>query len=79
MRPRAIDVKVLPDYQLLITFDNDELKIFDVKPYLQCPQFATLKDPTMFSTVKIDGLSIAWENGADICPDELYYNSKKQK
>lgn len=79
MRPRAINVKVLPDYQLLITFDNDELKIFDVKPYLQYPQFATLKDPTMFSTVKIDGLSIAWENGADICPDELYYNSKKQK
>lgn len=24
----------------------------------------------------IDGLSIAWCNGADICPDELYNNSK---
>lgn len=26
-------------------------------------------------TVKVGGLSIEWANGADICPDELYYNS----
>lgn len=31
----------------------------------------------MFNSVKIGGLSIEWENGADICPDELYNNSKK--
>jgi len=29
----------------------------------------------MFNTVKIAGLSIEWENGADICPDELYNKS----
>lgn len=31
----------------------------------------------MFNSVKIGGLSIEWENGVDICPDELYNNSKK--
>jgi len=25
--------------------------------------------------IKIDGLSIEWLHGQDICPDELYYNS----
>lgn len=76
MRPRAIDVKVLSNYNLLITFDNNEKRIFDVKPYLQYIQFEALKNTAIFNTVKVDGLSISWINGADICPDELYNNSK---
>ncbi len=77
MRPRAIDVKPLQDYKLLITFSNNEKKIFDVTPYLKYKQFEELKNPTIFKTVKIAGLSIEWINGADICPDELYNNSEK--
>ena len=76
MRPKAIDVKVLNNYELEIIFDNNEKKIFDVKPYLKFKQFEQLKDIKMFNTVKVAGLSIEWENGADICPDELYNNSK---
>ena len=30
-----------------------------------------------FKKVQISGLSIEWENGADICPDELYNNSRQ--
>lgn len=76
MRPRAIDVKPLKNYTLLITFSNDEKRIFDVKPYLNYKQFEQLKNVAIFNTVKIDGLSISWMNGSDICPDELYNNSK---
>lgn len=76
MRPKAIDVKVLKDYELEILFDNNEKKIFDVKPYFKFKIFKELKDMDKFNTVKISGLSIEWENGADICPDELYYNGK---
>lgn len=72
MRPRAIEVKPLPDYLLEIIFDNGEKGIFDVKPYLEFVQFKDLKDEKIFKTVKVDGLSISWNNGVDICPDELY-------
>lgn len=75
MRPRAINVKVKENYILEIAFDNGELKLFDVKPYLEHIVFSELKDKEKFKKVKIDGLSISWENGADICPDELYNNS----
>ena len=75
MRPKAIDVKVLNDYTLEITFDNNEKKFFDVKPYFKFKLFEELKDKKKFNSVKISGLSIEWENGADICPDELYNNS----
>ena len=76
MRPKAIDVKPLKNYMLEIIFDNGEKKQFDVKPYFKFKQFKELKNENEFRKVKIGGLSIEWENGADICPDELYYNSK---
>lgn len=77
MKPKAIDVKVLNNYELEILFENNERKIFDVKPYFKFKLFNDLKENNKFLTVKISGLSIQWENGADICPDELYNNSKK--
>jgi len=78
-RPKAIDVTPQSDYNLLVTFDNNEVKIFDVKPYLDFKPFSELKNPTIFNTVKPAGLSIEWIHGQDICPDDLYYNSKSIK
>ena len=76
MRPKAIEVKPLKDYNIEIKFDNGEIKILDIKPYFKFKIFEELKEEDKFYRVKVSGLSIEWENGADICPDELYYNSK---
>ena len=75
LRPKAVTIIPQNDYRLLITFNNDERRMFDVKPYLDFKPFSELKNPTLFSTVKPAGLSIEWIHGQDICPDELYYNS----
>jgi len=65
------------DYQLLLTFENDEQRIFDMKPFLNFgPVFRALKDPDMFKTVRIDFKTIAWANNADIDPEILYPNSQ---
>lgn len=77
MRPKAMDVKILEDYKMEILFNNNEKKIFDVKPYFKFKKFQELRDIKKFSKVRIAGLSIEWDNGIDICPDELYNNSKK--
>lgn len=76
MSIKAIDVKPLKNYELELTFENGEVKKFDVKPYLQYKAFQKIKNIEMFNTVKIGGLSIEWEDGTDICPDELYNNSR---
>lgn len=76
MIPKAIDVNILNNYELEILFDNGKKKIFDVKPYFKFKLFNDLKKDNLFDTVKIEGLSIEWANGADICPNELYNNSK---
>lgn len=77
MRPKAINVKVLNNYNIEVTFDNGEIRILDVTPYFKFKIFQELKENDNFQKVKVAGLSIEWENGADICPDELYENSKK--
>ena len=75
IRPRAIDVKPLDNYRLLLTFDNQERKIFDVKPYIRGSWFGQLKNPDVFNAVRIAGLSVEWPDGQDICPDCLYEQS----
>ena len=79
MRPRAIDVKPLENYEVLVIFENGQEKIFDIKPYMKHKVFVELKNKEMFKTVKIGSLSIEWANGADICPDELYNNSRDKE
>ena len=75
LRPTAINVTVLKDYTLKILFDNKEIRIFDVKPYIKGAWYSKLKDLAYFSMVKPDGFTVCWPDGQDICPDELYYNS----
>ena len=75
IRPKAVNVIPQPDYMLLVTFNNNEKRQFDVKPYLNFKPFSELKSPVLFETVKISGLSVEWIHGQDICPDALYFNS----
>lgn len=74
--PSPIYVKPLEDYKLFLHYDNGEERIFDVKPYLDDKYFAPLKDNAIFNTVKTNSLTVEWIGNIDICPDELYFNSK---
>ncbi len=70
-------VRPLSEYQLLLTFENGEKKIFDMKPYLDKGIYKELKDENKFKTVRISFDSIEWCNNADIDPEFLYEKSKK--
>jgi len=76
MNPRVVNVKPEADFSLLITFSNNEKRIFDVKPYLQTGIFKELKELKIFNSVKPFLGSIQWSNGVDLCPDTLYLDSK---
>jgi len=69
-------VKPLSDYRLELTFENKEIKIFDVKPYLDTGLFKTLKDDNYFKMVKVSYDTIEWPNGVDLDPEVLYEKSK---
>ncbi len=69
------DVTALDDYFLLLKFENEEEKLFDVKPYLEIGKFQELKDEILFKSVKVCFDSIEWDNQLDLDPELLYLKS----
>jgi hypothetical protein len=76
MNPRVREVKPNRDFTLTLTFMNGEVRVFDVKPYLDKGIFRELKELSLFNSVKPVLGSIQWKNGQDFCPDTLYLESK---
>lgn len=72
-----IKVEPLEDYKLLLTFDNNEKRIKDMKPYLNRGIFKKLRDINFFYKVYIKYGTISWGEDIDICADSLYDSSKK--
>ncbi len=68
------DVKYLKNYELKIGFENDEIKIVDLEPYLDGPIFEPLKNLDFFKQVMVnqDIDTIVWPNDADFAPEFLY-------
>ena len=60
---------IFPVYRKEIT---GEKRIFDVKPYIEGDWYGELEDKKVFSTVHPCGTTVAWEDGQDIAPHELY-------
>ncbi len=71
----VVEVKPLSDYKLKLTFENGEIRIFDMKPYLNKGIYKDLKNRNIFKSVRISFDSIEWCNQADIDPEFLYEKS----
>ena len=69
---RPVDVKAFDDYRLFVKFSTGEQGWFDVKPYLEFPFFAPLKNKDEFLRVFVNDYTVEWPSGCDIAPQELY-------
>lgn len=70
--PNVTQVKPTDNYNVIVTFENGEIKRFDVKPYIRGEWFGKLKNKDDFETVRPCGNTIEWSGGQDIAPHELY-------
>jgi hypothetical protein len=76
MNPRVKSVTPNDDYTLTLVFTNGEVRLFDVKPYLEYGVFQELKDMALFRTAKVSMGTVQWIHSQDFCPDTLYQDSK---
>jgi hypothetical protein len=76
-RVRVRAATPLDGFRALVVFDNDSQREIDLAPFLHGPVFEPIRnDPASFRSMKVASGTIAWDNGADIDPDVLYYGLK---
>ncbi len=68
------DVTYLDDYKLKLTFEDNIVKVVDLKTHLDGEIFEPLKNLDYFKSVRVnpDIDTIVWSNEDDFSPDFLY-------
>jgi hypothetical protein len=75
----VISVEPKKNNTLLLVFENNEKRVFDMTPYLEKKPFNTLKDSPLFMKAKIDYGTVVWPGNIDIAPETLWDCSIKQE
>ena len=65
------------DFQLELTFDTGERKVFDAKPYLDKGVFQRLQDIKLFRQAYVEGGTVCWPQDLDIASETLYDRSSR--
>jgi hypothetical protein len=72
---RIREVETLPGLKLRLTLSDGRVIERDVTPLLKGPIFERIKsDPAEFARARAEAGTVAWPNGADLCPDVLIWN-----
>ena len=75
---KVVSVTPHNNYLLQLRFNDNAVKFFDVKPYMDKGVFKELIDVEYFKKVRIKFDSIAWPNDQDFSPDTLYILGKEK-
>ncbi len=75
------EARYLDAYRIEVAFNNGKKGIADLADALKGPVFESLKNTQAFACFKVDEEleTIAWENGADLAPEYIYYQAFKNE
>jgi len=71
----VISVTPQDDLTLLLTFENQEKRRFDIKPYLKKTPFSVLGNLPLFMKATVAYGTVVWPGNLDIAPETLYDGS----
>ena len=72
MNPHVRSVRALENYELEVSFENNETRKFDMKPYLGRGVFERLRTLALFQAATVVAGSVEWPGGLDLSYDTLY-------
>ncbi len=67
-----IKAEYVSDYKIKLWFNNNVIKVVDLKNSLVGIIFQPLHDVNFFKKFQIKYNTIEWDNGADFAPEYLY-------
>jgi hypothetical protein len=75
------EARYLNAYCIEVAFNNGKKGIANLVDALKGPVFESLKSPEAFANFKVDPdlETIVWENGADLAPEYIYYQTFKDE
>ena len=76
--PKVKSALAIDDHTLLVEFDNDEKRKYDVTPLLRKAMFSPLRNPVFFKSVQVEqgGYSGVWDSAIDISEHELWQHGQ---
>ena len=76
--PKVKSALAIDDHTLLVEFDNDEKRKYDVTPLLKNDMFSPLRNPVFFKSVQVErgGYAVVWDSAIDISEYELWQHGQ---
>ena len=71
----VVSVSTREDFHLELRFNTGEMRLFDVRPYLDKGVFQRLRDRALFDQAYIAFDTVCWPGNLDIAPETLYDRS----
>ena len=73
----VVNVEPHKDNTLLLVFENQEKRLFDMTPYLDRKPFTELKGSPLFMKATVAYGTVVWPRNIDIAPETLWDYSKR--
>lgn len=76
--PKIIAAAAVDDHTLVVQFDNNEKRRYNITPLLSKAMFAPLRNIALFKSVKVErgGYAVAWNDEIDISEYELWVHGE---
>jgi Protein of unknown function (DUF2442) len=75
VQPRVRSVRALPNYELLVAFDDGVQGVVACRGLVfgdRAGVFSRLQDEALFAAVAIEHGAMTWEGELDLAPDAMY-------
>jgi len=72
--PKIKSARTIDDHTLLVEFDNNQKKKYDIRQLIKKEMFSPLKNAALFKAVQVDvgGYAVIWNSDIDISEHELW-------